>query len=365
MSTRKALQQGISLALVVWLLAGCASAATEPSPTPAPPPPPTETESPSAGLANPASVFCEEQGGQLEIRTEAGGEVGYCIFPDGSECEEWAYFRGECAPGGGDYQPLGTAECTELADSLAQGLGVGALISQAPFQDFANNKDGTGCQIMVSGTGLDFENLGVVESAVRKTIMGRGWYEDVRYGGGGAGGIMTGFGRPGGTLCLTIIAAEPAEDGLCPDDEPIFVCWENLTPEQKRFETVLNCARDTTAAPQPALEPTRIEFAQGETAAQVQGTLTANGAARYVLSAMAGQEMTVNLSVTSAIESPDMSLILNVWGADGAPLGSGFMGADAWPFQLPTTQDYYLDVISAVGESVDYTLEVNIPPVSG
>ena len=50
-------------------------------------------------LANPASVFCEENGGKLEIRDEADGQVGYCIFPDGSECEEWAFYRGECAPG--------------------------------------------------------------------------------------------------------------------------------------------------------------------------------------------------------------------------------------------------------------------------
>ena len=49
------------------------------------------------GLANPASVFCQEQGGQLEVRTDtSGGQYGVCIFANGSECEEWAYFRGEC-----------------------------------------------------------------------------------------------------------------------------------------------------------------------------------------------------------------------------------------------------------------------------
>jgi len=54
-----------------------------------------------SGLANPASVYCEENGGELEIREdEAGGQIGYCIFPDGSECEEWEYYRGECKPGG-------------------------------------------------------------------------------------------------------------------------------------------------------------------------------------------------------------------------------------------------------------------------
>ncbi len=48
------------------------------------------------GIANPASIYCEEQGGTLEVRTGDLGSVGYCKFDDGTECEEWAYFRGEC-----------------------------------------------------------------------------------------------------------------------------------------------------------------------------------------------------------------------------------------------------------------------------
>jgi putative hemolysin len=52
-----------------------------------------------AGLPNPASVFCEEQGGKLDIRTDdSGGQIGICVFPDGSECDEWALFRNECQP---------------------------------------------------------------------------------------------------------------------------------------------------------------------------------------------------------------------------------------------------------------------------
>jgi len=51
------------------------------------------------GLPNPASVFCEGQGGRLDIRTDdAGGQIGVCVFPDGSECDEWALFRNECRP---------------------------------------------------------------------------------------------------------------------------------------------------------------------------------------------------------------------------------------------------------------------------
>jgi hypothetical protein len=48
-------------------------------------------------VANPASKYCVDLGYELEIRDEAGGQVGYCIFPDGTECEEWAFYRGECS----------------------------------------------------------------------------------------------------------------------------------------------------------------------------------------------------------------------------------------------------------------------------
>lgn len=55
---------------------------------------------PKADMPNPASVYCEENGGKLEIREDdSGGQMGYCVFEDGSECEEWAFFRGDCQPG--------------------------------------------------------------------------------------------------------------------------------------------------------------------------------------------------------------------------------------------------------------------------
>ena len=61
-------------------------------------------------MANPASTFCEDQGYQVQIRDEAAGQVGYCLFPDGSECEEWAFYRGECAaPTGSQATPAGIA----------------------------------------------------------------------------------------------------------------------------------------------------------------------------------------------------------------------------------------------------------------
>ena len=60
-----------------------------------------ETHTASApDVANPAAVFCEEQGYDYESYPDFDGEGtrSVCIFPDGAECEAWAFFEGECDP---------------------------------------------------------------------------------------------------------------------------------------------------------------------------------------------------------------------------------------------------------------------------
>jgi len=87
----------ILLVLYCLLLTGCSVISSKASDGIAP-------ESPTAQptmstLPNPASAYCEEQGYKAELRTaDDGSQAGFCVFPDGSECDEWAYFRGECRP---------------------------------------------------------------------------------------------------------------------------------------------------------------------------------------------------------------------------------------------------------------------------
>jgi putative hemolysin len=60
-------------------------------------PEPTLIDIPHFNMPNPASVYCEQQGNKLEIKTATdGSQSGVCIFPNGSTCDAWAYFRGEC-----------------------------------------------------------------------------------------------------------------------------------------------------------------------------------------------------------------------------------------------------------------------------
>lgn len=48
-------------------------------------------------IPNPASVYCEEHGNKLEIRSNPdGSQYGVCILQNNTECDEWKYFRGEC-----------------------------------------------------------------------------------------------------------------------------------------------------------------------------------------------------------------------------------------------------------------------------
>ena len=62
----------------------------------------------SATIANPASVFCVNNGGKSEITTASdGSQGGKCVWSDGSSCDEWAYFRKECKPASpGDITPI-------------------------------------------------------------------------------------------------------------------------------------------------------------------------------------------------------------------------------------------------------------------
>jgi putative hemolysin len=59
------------------------------APDASPPPAPGCTALPATtGTANPAAVYC------LALGYSADGEQ--CAFPDGTRCEQWAFYRGEC-----------------------------------------------------------------------------------------------------------------------------------------------------------------------------------------------------------------------------------------------------------------------------
>ena len=63
------------------------------------------------GMPNPASVYCEEQWGKLSIVKDAEwNESGMCKLADGTEVEEWAYYRANHADEAASTQEAKPAE---------------------------------------------------------------------------------------------------------------------------------------------------------------------------------------------------------------------------------------------------------------
>jgi putative hemolysin len=120
------------------------------------------TDMPQANMPNPASVFCTQNGNKHEIVTAPdGSQRGVCIFPDGSSCDEWAYYRGECDPTSqtnptpaitlevsteasadkeeqpsGGYMPSGTSEEITAWWGVIKSTGAGAQ-----FDDYFERQD--------------------------------------------------------------------------------------------------------------------------------------------------------------------------------------------------------------------------------
>lgn len=76
-------------AVLCLLLAGCTTPSAAPATMPAP----------MVGMANPASVYCIQQGGHLlPQKDNAGNEYSLCQLADGRVIEEWALFRQQNRP---------------------------------------------------------------------------------------------------------------------------------------------------------------------------------------------------------------------------------------------------------------------------
>lgn len=111
-----------------------------------------------------------------------------------------------------------------------------------------------------------------------------------------------------------------------------------------------------TQTPKPTSTPApeRISFARGAVSGTAQGTVTAPERKTYVLRALKGQQMTVE------IISKDSKVNFAVQGvSDGQPLKRLENESRKWTGSLPANQDYLITVAVPSG-SLAYTLVVTI-----
>jgi hypothetical protein len=109
-----------------------------------------------------------------------------------------------------------------------------------------------------------------------------------------------------------------------------------------------------TSPPPPPGEVVRIQFPAGGTSAVVNGLVRPPEQVQYVLRALAGQEMTVQ------VISPGGLANFAITGAsDGQPYKRLVNEDRSFHFVLPATQDYLITVASAAG-AVDFSLTVTV-----
>jgi hypothetical protein len=112
--------------------------------------------------------------------------------------------------------------------------------------------------------------------------------------------------------------------------------------------------RPPTHTPSPAPAVERILFAPGATQATIEGYLPAGGGALYVMGVAAGQF--VEMDATAG--TMGQGLRFSITGADGVvvkPMGEAHVRT-----VVPSTQDYYVELVSDVG-ATEYRLSVLIP----
>lgn len=66
-------------------------------------------------IPNPASLYTKFLGYKTEMKTDSNGyQLKVCIFPNNTECDEWAFFRGKC---GSEFSYCALKGCVAETDS--------------------------------------------------------------------------------------------------------------------------------------------------------------------------------------------------------------------------------------------------------
>ena len=125
--------------------AGCTRQQAGPGGTPTPTTTAPAVTTPTAGLPNPAAVYCISKNYTYQIRKNPdGSEYGVCILPNGTVCDEWAYYRGTC--------PAVTTSATTTGAAIANPSAVFCVSKNYTYQ-IITNPDGSQSGVCVFPSG--------------------------------------------------------------------------------------------------------------------------------------------------------------------------------------------------------------------
>jgi len=170
-----------------------------------------------------------------------------------------------------------------------------------------------------------------------------------------------------GLLGWAALAVRGADGTVLLSDRVGAVSWSGEVP---RTQDYLVDVKSLTAAPTSYMldvtippiympQATVVQFPPGGTSATVQGTLVPGAVDHYVLRVLAGQTL-----VLASAPGLQGMLALTVAGADGFVLLPESAAQASWRGQVPTTQDYYVDVRSIAGATFGYALQISVPALA-
>jgi putative hemolysin len=170
----------------------------------------TPKDNGNIGLPNPASVYCEDQGGNLIIKEGPDGQYGECTLKDGTICEEWSYYRGECPYKYDVVEKLSDScttdsECTTPVDYLVR--------SSCPYTSKCLDKFCT--VVCPKFNGTVYPNVKDCGSCPEYSPPAPGWCKDGKI----VPGVENECGCTGHPTCEQKACTEEAK--LCPDGSAV------------------------------------------------------------------------------------------------------------------------------------------------
>ena len=259
----------------------------------------------AVGLPNPASQYCVEHGGKLEMRKDAqGNEVGICVFPDSSECEEWAFFHGECQPGQQATVPTRIAFEPGATSAVVEG--------QVPDQ-------GRVTYVLRANEG----QLLIVDLSTAR--------DDVFLD------IVTGDGYP---LVRPVAEAQH---------------WSGVLPVSGDYQIEVVAMREGASFSLSVQIPAWLTFPEGSDTTTVSGEIHHGQMVDYFLEGKQGQRLKVK------VESPNQDVLLNIVALEnGVPLLRYVAEATEWEDVLPFTDRYLISVFGGTPDKTTYTMTVTL-----
>jgi hypothetical protein len=131
--------------------------------------------------------------------------------------------------------------------------------------------------------------------------------------------------------------------------------WQQALPQTEDYYITVHGGATTENFTLSVTIPSRIKFAEGADKATVSGKTAGGYNVLYTVFAIKGQKMSVNLSNLSG------DAALTIYGyTDGTPYVRYVSEQTSFSFDLPSTQDYIIEVVPKAGSVVSYAMVVKI-----